>query len=234
MQRLLILAVLSSTLPAAHADLVLVQRIEGTSQNGTMTTLRLKGSKLRVDLASRAGPVSFVMDLETGGALTLRHDEKVMTRVSGAQAKESSEALRKEAGKKPETGAGKPEAAGRREKIGEFNTEVFTWNGVNGRQTIWVTKDLPNYAKVKEQCDRLSKSAFANVLQGAGPDLTALPGVVVKTELEREGKKFTMTVLSVKDEEQNPAHFEASPDYRELEKRAKPKATPPAEPTPAR
>ena len=224
MKRHLVLAFLLPVLHDATADLVLAQRIEGTGQTGTTATLRLKGSKLRVDLETRAGPVSSVMDLDTGDSVRLMHDQKVWTRLSGAQAKEATDFLRKEAGKNAETHLGKPEAAGRKEKIGEFNTEVFTWNGANGVQTIWVTKDLPNYAKVKEQFDRISKSA--------SPDLTSLPGVVVKTELERAGKKFTATVFSVKDEEQNPALFEAPPDYRESEKRVKPNAAPPAEPAP--
>lgn len=224
MKRLLVLAFFLPILHRAIADLVVGQRIEETGQTGTTATLRLKGNKLRVDLETPTGPVSSVMDLDTGDSVRLMHDQKVMTRLSGAQAKETIDFLRKEAGKKTETRSGKPEAAGRKERIGEFLTEVFTWNGANGVQTIWVTKELPNYAKVKEQFDRISKSA--------SPELTSLPGVVVKTEVEREGKKFTATVLSVKEEEQNPALFEPPPDYRESEKRVKPNTAPPAEPAP--
>ena len=232
MQRLLVLVALFPVLQEARADLVLAQRIEGNGKDAAMTTLRLKGSKVRVDLETPTGPVSSVLDLETGESMTLRHDQKVVTKLTGAQTRETIEAMRKEAGKKPETHVGKPEAAGRREKIGEFNTEVFTWNGVNGVQTIWVTKDLPNYAKVKEQFDRIAKAAPAAWPREVAPEVTTLPGVVVKTELERAGRKFTATILSVKEEEQSPALFEAPADYRS-EKRLKPNAPAPPEPAPA-
>ena len=239
MKRILALPALLTALGCARADLVIQQRIEGAGQNGTVTTLRLKGSKLRVDIASRAGPVSSVMDMDTGDSMTLMHGQKLVTRMSSAQTKETIEGLKKKAGKFPEPGQGRPEATGRREKVGEFNTEVFTWKGTDGVQTMWVTKDLPNYAKVKAQFDQLSKSATADLQRGIAPDTTTLPGVVVKTELERAGQKFTSTVLSVKEEELNPALFEAPADYRDTVKRGKPDALPapagsPAKPAPAK
>ena len=96
-----------------------------------------------------------------------------------------------------------------------------------------MTKDLPNYAKVKEQFDRIAKAAPAAWPREVAPEVTTLPGVVVKTELERAGRKFTATILSVKEEEQSPALFEAPADYRESEKRLKPNAPAPPEPAPA-
>ena len=233
MKRLLTLAALATALANARADLVIQQRIDGAGQNGTVTTLRLKGSKLRVDIASRAGPVSTVMDMDTGDSMMLMHGQKQVTKTSGVKTKEAIDALKKDAGKVPENQPVKPEATGHKEKVGEFNTEVFTWSGANGVQTIWVTKDLPNYAKVKEQFDRLSKSATADQQRGLAPDMSTLPGVVVKTELARAGQKFTSTVLSVKEEELNPALFEAPTDYRDTAKRAKPETPLPApEPAP--
>ena len=233
-----ILAALLAALGCARADLVIQQRIEGAGQNGTVTTLRLKGNKLRVDIASRAGPVSSVMDMDTGDSMTLMHGQKLVRRMGGAQTKETIEDLKKKAGKVPDPAVAKPEATGRKEKVGEFNTEVFTWKGANGVQTMWVTKDLPNYAKVKAQFDLISKSPTASQQRGLAPDMTTLPGVVVKTELDKAGQKFTSTVLSVKEEELNPALFEAPPDYRDAEKRGKPDAPAPeassAEPFPAK
>lgn len=228
MKRLLALAFFLPALADVRGDLIIQQRVEGAGQNGTVTTLRLKGNKLRVDITTRAGLVSSVMDMDTGDSMMLMHGQKLVTKVSGAKTKETIEALKKDVGKVAESNAVKIEATGRKEKVGEFNTEVFTWSGANGVQTMWVTKDLPNYAKVKEQFDRISKSATAELQKGMAPDMSALPGVVVKTELERAGQKFTSTVLSVKEEEQNAALFEAPTDYRDTAKRAKPEPVPPA------
>lgn len=213
---------------AARADLIIQQRIEGAGQTGTITTLRVKQMKLRVDLASRAGPVSSVVDMATGDSMTLMHGQKLVTKISAEKTRETIEALKKSVGKVAESVPVKPESTGRKEKIGEFNTEIFTWEGANGVQTMWVTKDLPNLAKVKEQFDRISKSATSDLQRGLAPDMSTLPGMVVKTELERAGQKFTSTVLSVKEEELNPALFEAPVDYRDTANRAKSDEAPPA------
>ena len=239
MKRIIALISLLPTLSEARGDLVIEQRIEGAGQRGTVTTLRVKGSKLRVDIASRAGPVSSTMDMDNGESMTLMHAQKLVTKLSGAKTNENIEALRKDVGKVAESQPGKPEATGRTEKVGEFNAEIFTWKGANGVQTMWVTKDLPNLAKVKEQFDRIAKSPTADLQRGIAPDMSTLPGMVVKTELERGGQKFTSTVLSVKEEEQNPALFEAPADYRDTAKPTKsdpPLATepPPTEPAAAK
>ncbi len=232
MKRIIPLAATIFTLAEARGDLVIQQQIEGAGQKGTVTTLRVKGAKLRVDVASRVGSVSSVMDMDTGESMTLMHGQKLVTKISAEKTKENIEALRKDAGKAGESQPAKPEATGRKEKVGEFNTEIFTWKGANGVQTMWVTKDLPNLAKVKEQFDRIAKSATADLQRGIAPDMSTLPGMVVKTELERRGQKFTSTVLSVKEEEQDPALFEAPPDYRDAAKPTK-SETPPATEPPA-
>jgi Domain of unknown function (DUF4412) len=233
MKRSIAVAAFLSMLASARGDLVIQQKIEGGGQNGTVTTLRLKNNKLRVDIASRAGPVSSIMDMDTGESFTLMHGQKLFTKLDSAKTKEAIEALKKKAGREATGEVVKSEATGKKERVGEFNTEVFTWKGANGTQTMWVTKDLPNYAKVKEQFDRLSKSPVAAAQKGIAPDMTVLPGVVVKTELETSGQKFTSTVLSVKEEEINPALFEVPSDYRDSAMRGKPDPAPTPTPEPA-
>ena len=214
---------------SAPADLVIEQKLESPGQSATMTTLKMKGTRLRVDVQSPAGAVSSIMDIDTGDSLTLMHAQKSALRMSGAQTKEMIETMRKKTGPAAEVAPAKPEATGRTEKVGDYNTEVFTWKTVNGVQTLWVTKDLPDFAKVKEQFDKLSKSSAANAQKGLTLDTAALPGVVVKTEMDAPGKKFTSTILSVKEEEIDATVFDAPADYKETAKPELP-APPPAAP----
>ena len=136
--------------------------------------------------------------------------------MTAAQTKEMAESLRKKAGTGTDAQAVKPEATGRNEKAGNYDTEVFTWKSAIGVQTLWVTKALPNYDRVKEQFDRMGKSSAMNAQKGVTLDTTLLPGVVVKTEMVSAGQKFTSTVLSINEEELDATLFTAPQDYKEL------------------
>ncbi len=204
-----------AALTIARADLVVLQKFESENEKGTVATLQLKGSKLRVDVPSRAGLLSAIVDMDNGDSLTLMHGQKWVLKRSGAMTKVTIEVLRNKGGRTIAGDASKTVAVGRKEKVGEFTADVFTWKGGNGLQTIWVTQDLPDYPRVKEQFDRLWKSASADLPKGIIPDIATLPGIVVKTEVATNGKKYTATVLSVKEEDIDPARFEAPPDYRD-------------------
>jgi hypothetical protein len=126
-----------------------------------------------------------------------------------------------------------PKATGKKEKVGDFNTEVYTCSFGGGTQTLWVTKDIPNYDKVKVQLDKLNKSPIAGLAGGMTPDMSALPGVVVKSEGEFAGQKFVTTLTSVKEEPVDAALFEVPKDYQEMAQPAlpgAPGAVPPAAP----
>ena len=224
-----LLALLTFLTTAASADLVIEQKLEGVSQSGALTTLKMKGGKLRLDMQSPGGPVSSIMDLDTGDSVTLIHGQKTALKMSAAQTRETVETMRKKTGAAADVPPAKPEATGRHEKVGEFNAEVFTWKSAIGVQTLWVTKDLPNYARVKGQLDRLGKSPAMNTQKGVTPDTSSLPGVVVKTGMDAPGRKFTSTVLSIKEEELDAATFEVPADYKET---ARPDPPAPAAPAP--
>ena len=161
----------------------------------------------------------------------LTHSPKTALKMSAAQTKETLDSIRTTAGTSDLPQA-KPETTGRQEKLGEFNTEIFACKAGNSVQTLWVTKDLPNYANVKEQLDRLYRWPEPPVQKGVPSDLPGLPGVVVKTEMEASGKKSTWTVLSVKEEDLDAVLFEMPTDYRELAKAAPP--APAATPSPSK
>ena len=231
MKRTLISVAFLIALTASRADLVIDQKIEGAGQNGAMMILKIRNSKLRVDVQTPAGAVSSIIDLDSGESLTLTHAQKTALKMSAAQTKGTLDAIRMKEGT-ADVAKTKPEATGRMEKLGAWNTEVFTSKIANGVQTLWVTKDLPNFAEVKEQLDKLNKWSAPPVQKGASPDTTWLPGVVVKTETEASGQKHTSTVLSVKEEDLDAALFDVPEDYRTTTIAGPP--PPPVAPPPAK
>lgn len=208
---------LALTTAAIHADLILEQKIESPMQNGSIT-IKVKGDNLRIDMpTSPMGPMSTVMNVNTGDSLNLVHAQKMVMKVSGAQTKAMMEMMKKQApAGATESAAPKLQATGRTEKIGEYNTEIYTWTGGGTTQTLWVAKDFPNFAAFKDELAKLNKSAASGIAQGSQPDFSTLPGMVVKSVAESGGMKMTSTLVSVKQAPVDAALFEAPADYQTM------------------
>jgi hypothetical protein len=115
--------------------------------------------------------------------------------------------------------------------VGDFNTEIYSWNTPHGTYTFWVSKDFPNYSKIKGELDKLNQAAAAGVGQGAiGADYGSLPGMAVKTVVELAGQKITTTVLSVKEAPVDDAIFEIPKDYHQIAQPGLPQPGTPAVP----
>lgn len=232
MKRSLLLIAFFSTLAAARADLVIEQKMESAFQNGNIT-MKVKGDKIRTDMATGpAGPISSIVDLTSGDSVTLMHTQKMAMKASGAQTRMMVEAMKKQLGAAADgkSPASKPTATGKTEKVGTYNTEIYTWTNPTGTYTFWIAKDFPNYSKIKDQLDKLNKAAAAGVGQGMGPDYGALPGMAVKTVVEMAGQKMTTTLVSVKEEAVDGALFDAPKDYQQMAQPSLQAPAPPATP----
>ena len=219
---------LLATLTAARADLVIEQKMESALQNGNMT-MKIKGEKIRTDMeAGPAGAISSIVDITSGDSLTLMHAQKMAMKTSGAQTKQMVEAIKKQLGAAADgkSPASKPTDTGKSEKVGNYNAEIYTWTNPTGTYTFWVAKDFPNYAKIKDQLDKLNKAAAAGMGQGMAPDYGALPGMAVKTMIEMSGQKVTTTIVSVKEEPVDAALFDAPKDYQQMAQPGLPPAAP--------
>jgi hypothetical protein len=218
MKQILILLSLAFSLAVARADLVLQQNIESSMINGTVTT-QIKGNKIRVDMpSSPQGPMSTIMDLNSGDSITLMHQQKVAMKVPGAEVKQMAENM-----KKARTGAGTnappPQFTdtGKAGKVGDYDAEVYTWTSADGaNQTVWVAKNFPDYSKIKVQMNKLNESPIAQLSKGSTPDVNTLPGMVVKTQMEMNGQKVTSTLLSVKEQSVDAFIFDTPKDYQEM------------------
>lgn len=202
-------AVFLAIVAIGRADLVIVQKIEGGGQTGEQT-IKIKGDKARSDLAQ---PVSMITDGATGEMITLMHTTRTFLKVSAAQTKEMLEQLQK---MRPTTDAPKLQPTGKKEKIGEYECEIFTTNLGAITVTYWIAKDFPNFQAVLAELDKFQSGAISAMGKGSMPALKDFPGMMMKTEIDVSGKKTVTTLVSAKEENVDPAIFKTPAGYKEV------------------
>ena len=193
----------------ARADLILVQKVEGGGQSGEQT-IRVKGDKARSDLAQ---PVSMITDGATGEVVTLMHEGKTFLRISAAQAKAMTEQLQ---GLRTNSEPATLQPTGRKEKIGEYECDVFVVHLGAITTTYWLAPTFPNYPALLAQLEKFQAGAISALGNGLMPELKIFPGMIVKTEMEMKGKRIVSTLVSVREEEVDPAVFNIPAGYKEI------------------
>jgi len=193
----------------ARADLILVQRVEGGGQSGE-ETIRIKGDKSRTDFG---GGVSMIADGATGGMVTLAQNGRTFLKVSPEETKAMMEQLQKyRTGSDP----AKLEPAGKKEKIGEYDCDIFTVTLGALKVTYWLNKDFPNFQSMLAQLDKFQATTVSAMGKGMLPDIKDFPGMPIKTEMELDGKKIVTTLISAKEENVDPGVFNIPKDYKEI------------------
>ena len=204
-----LLAALLLSAACARADLVIVQHVDGSGQSGDQT-IRIKGDKSRTDLAQQ---VSMITDGASGGGVTLMHAQKTFLKTTAAQTKAMLEQIKK---LQPNAEPPKLTATGKKEKVGNYDCEIFTSNFGAVSVTYWIAKDFPNYKTVLEQMEKMQAGSISAMGKGLMPELKDFPGMQIKTEMDMGGKKVSTVLVSAKEENVDPASFEIPKDYKEV------------------
>jgi hypothetical protein len=205
MKRIFISLALVCAAAGARADLVAQQQITTPNDNGVVA-IKIRGTKIRMDMyAGQPQALSKITDLNTGETITLLHTQKLYLKSPGQpmkQAKSSGTASR----------APVPRATGKTQKVGDYDTELYTWSndrGITGM--VWVAKNYPDYARIRADYAVLDKTA------GADTDMTpALPGMVVRSQVTGGGQTITLALISAKEEPLDASLFGIPRDYKEL------------------
>ena len=198
----------------ASADWVIESKIESPQINSN-TTMKLKGDKLRMDIASGpAGAMSSIIDTKSGDSIQILHEQKMAMKTNAAQLKQALEAAKQQAGAKKDGPAPAVQATGQKEKVGDYDTEIYTWTDGTTSSRLWVAKDHPQAAGLKA-IEKQMRSGFLGAAQ-TGPDTTALPGAVLKTETTMGGTKVTNTILSVKEQAVDAKEFDVPAGYQTM------------------
>ena len=203
-----LLAALLCASGVARADLVIVQKVEGSGQSGEQT-IKIKGDKARTDMAQQ---VSMITNGASGEVVTLMHAQKTFLKVSAAQTKAMMEQMQK---LKPGGEPPKLTATGKKEKVGDYECEVFTTSFGGVGVTYWITKDFPNYPAVLAQMEKLQAGSISAMGKGLMPALKDFPGMQIKTEMDMGGKKVSTLLISAKEQNVDPASFDIPKDYKE-------------------
>lgn len=210
MKKLLLTTTVLLTAFAVRADIIITQKMESAMMNGEMT-MKIKGEKGRVDMPTGpAGAMSMIIDGATGDVSTVMHGQKMVMKMGGAQLKSAVEQAKKAAG---DAAVEKPKATGTKEKVGEWDTEIFETKMGGQSAKIWVAKDFPNAAKMKAEMMKMSKAMGQGAMDTATMDL---PGMPVKTEVNTAVGKMTMTMTKAVEQAVDAAEFEVPKDYKEM------------------
>lgn len=207
----LIVLLLAST--HACADWVLVQKTDAEGKE-TVVTTKIKGEQARVDMGDQMSAI-----LGADGMVMMMHAQKMMMKMDLATLKASLEKTGKGPGGQP---AAKPVATGQKEKVGEWNAEIYTWEGTLGKGRFWVAKDFPKHAEISAISDKLGK-VMGGAVSGISPQASDFDGMVVKSEMTMMGKSVVSHLVSAKEETVAPEEFVPPAGYNEMKMPGAPK-----------
>ena len=208
MKRIVILFAVIGAAAGARADLVMQQQITTPNDNG-VAAIKIKGAKVRLDMsAGQPQAYSTIMDLNTGETITLMHKQKLFLKTPGTPKKQT---------KSPGTASKVPvpRPTGKNQKVGDYDTELYSWSndrGITG--TAWVAKNFPDYARIRADIAVLDQIAGAD--NDTSPELSMLPGMVVRSQVVGGGQTITMALISAREEPVNASLFVIPRDYKEV------------------
>lgn len=212
--RVLSVAVLLFVIPCVRADWVLVQNTNTDGRESVVTT-KIKGDQARVDMGEKMSVI-----VGADGMTMLMHAQKLMMKKDTASIKAAVETVGQAlAGKQPPA---KPVATGQKEKVGEWDTEIYTWEGSMGKGRFWVAKNFPKYAEISAFSDKLGK-IVGGAMSGLSPQASDFDGMVVKSEVTMTGKTVNSHLVSAKEEEVDPKEFIPPEGYHEMKLPGAPK-----------
>jgi len=203
------LASLFLTPALLHGDLVIVQKVEEPGQTGEQT-IKIQGDKGRTDLAQS---LSILTDSATGDSVALMHAQRTYMKVPASQAKAMIEQLQKQRGSAEPA---KLQPTGKKEKIGEYECEIFNCNLGFLNVTYWIASSYPNYKAILAQMEKVQSGGISAMTKGVMPDVKDFPGFPIKTEMNLGGKKLNIIVVSAKEEAVDPAIFKIPNGYKEV------------------
>ncbi len=198
-------------LPAAHADLTIVQNVKG-SDGIHKVTMKVKGDQARVEVNPQ---LTTIINAKTGEILNLMNDKKMVMRISGEKAQAMAEMAKSFVqNEAPEQATPKP--TGKKEKINGYETSEYVSESPKFRASYWVATDYPDYKKILEQMSILQKGAFMQIAKGM-PDYHALPGLPLRTEVKAGGQEpVVSTIESVETKPLPASDFSVPPGYSEM------------------
>ena len=209
MTKLLFSLALFASVQSLHADWVIIQKTATDGKDKQMT-MKVKDNKIRNDIGK---DMSVLVDGNDNSSLVLMHSNKMVMRVSQDAMKTVGTLASSLAGgdNKPS----KPKATGEKVKVGEWDTEVFTWEGKLGTGKFYVARSFPKFEELNKALDQVTKS-MSNPMSSLFPQNADFPGMVVKSEMTMMGKATTSELVSATEQPVSADDFKTPEGYQEM------------------
>jgi len=217
MKRTLPLLALALAATIARADVVLVQSVDGMAQAGQMT-VTVGGDKVRTDISPG---IYMITNTATGDVTTIMDAQKSYMVISAATTKAMMAQGMAQAGNLS-TNPAPPAPTGKKDKINGYDAAEYTFSNGNLKVTYWLCANFPNAKVVTDALSKFEKGGLSAMLKGLTPDLSTLPGVPVKTEVDANGQKITMELISAKEQDVDPSQYTVPAGYTEVKMPAMP------------
>jgi Domain of unknown function (DUF4412) len=198
-------------LVAAHADLTIVQKVEGIPESGQMT-IKIKGAKARIEAVPQ---LTTIVDTKTGDMMNLMNDQKAVVHISAEKMKAAMETIRKFNGQGESTTKPKLTATGKKETINGYETEQYVYETPKFKATYWIAPNYPNTSAILKQMEVLNSGAWKprDLLM---LDYKDFPGVPIKSIVTISGNTVTTTVTAIKEDSLGDSEFEVPKDFQEV------------------
>ncbi len=196
----------------SRADWVIVEKQDAAGQANESKT-QIKGDKARTDVGEQ---MSVILDASTTDITMLMHGQKSFMKVNPDKMKGLMAMAQQLTG----NGGGeatKPVATGEKEKVGEWDAEIYTWQGKMGAGKYWIATNFEGADEIREIQSKLMKGLGAgNPLAGMAPDPMDFPGMVVKSEMTIMGQTAKTELVSATKEDVSDDIFAMPEGYQEM------------------
>ena len=194
---------------SVRADLTIVQKVEGTAQNGEVT-VKIKGDKERIDAPSQP---TRIIDGKTGQMTDLMNDRKNYVQISAAQIKAAAESMNLNAEKN--SGGAKLTPSGKKETIGGYECEEYSYETPQFKASFWLAPKYPGASDILKQMQAPIAGAWKPSNMGM-PDYTDFNGLPMKTVITVGTNEVVTTIVSVKQDPVSSSEFEIPKDFQPL------------------
>ena len=182
------LFIVQAVLSVARADIVLTQHtFAGAAKSPLVTTMSIKGEQIRSDNDTTS---SAIMNTATGDMTTLMHEQKMVIKLNTKDLPVAKDVP----GVDPKSLLPKITATGKKETIDGHECEIYTSEAYGMVMKMWMCMDYPGYDKLKAGLKTMAKLSASGAT--SGPEV---PGMMLKSEYEQSGIKFTTKLVSLEE-----------------------------------
>jgi hypothetical protein len=199
---------------ALHSTLADWKVVQKTTTDGQVeeVNIKIKGDMTRMDVGQQ---MSIIADGAASSMVMLMHAQKVIMKMDAESLKAMMAMASGALGGNTDKPAAKPVATGQKEKVGEYDCEIFTWTGQMGTGKFWVAKDFPGHQELNAAQDKMMK-ALGNPAAALSPQASDFPGMVIKADMQVMGKSSVSELVSAKQESVDASAFAMPQGYQEM------------------